>query len=187
MSVSSEIHQLWGLSFSLKCSKLNLNLGNAKRKSEIIFPFWDNCIWKCCNKLPLLRREYLSSAVNELTNSPNMLHITQGDFFNLNCFQREQWIFYMCFCSDFNSASARLPCYLSNDPLKLDFLDIYITTFFGDFIGSKIHQLWGSSFFWKCSKLNLNLENVKKNWENIFRFWDKCIWKCCNKLLLLRA
>ena len=35
--------------------------------------------------------------------------------------------------------------------------------------------------FWECRKLNPNLENVKKNWENIFTFWDKGIWKDCNK------
>ena len=39
-----------------------------KGNGEKVFGFWDNCIWKCCNKLPLLRREYLSSAVNGLTN-----------------------------------------------------------------------------------------------------------------------
>ena len=37
----------------------------------------------------------------------------------------------MCYRSDFNSASTRLPSYLWNGPLKRDFLDIYITTFFG--------------------------------------------------------
>ena len=73
----------------------------------------------------------MSWIVNGLTDNPNILHITQRDFFKLSCFQKEQWILYMCFCSDFNSASARLPCYLSKDPLKLDFLDIYLTTFFG--------------------------------------------------------
>ena len=169
MSVSSEIHQLWGLSFSLKCSKLNLNLGNAKRKSEIIFPFWDNCIWKCCNKLPLLRREYLSSAINELTNSPNILHITQGDFFNLTCFQREQWILYMFFCSDFNSASARFSCYLSNEPLKLDFLDIYLSTFFGD-CRFKNTSAMRVIFFLKMLKTESKFRKSKKKLRKCFSF-----------------
>ena len=35
------------------------------------------------NKLPLLRRKYLSSAVNGITNSPQILHITQRGFLNL--------------------------------------------------------------------------------------------------------
>ena len=37
----------------------------------------------------------------------------------------------MCCRSDFNSNSTRLPCYLSKGPLKRDFLDIYVTIFFG--------------------------------------------------------
>ena len=41
-------------------------------------------------------------------------------------------------------------------------------------------------FFWKCSKLTLNLENVKKNSEKIFPFLDQCIWKSCNQFPLLR-
>ena len=47
-------------------------------------------------------------------------------------------------------------------------------------------MLWGSYFFGKSSKLNLNLENVKKKLENIFRFLDNCISKYCNKFPLLR-
>ena len=73
-----------------KCSKFNLNLKNAKRNSENIFLFWDNGIWKCCDKLSLLRREYFSSAVNGLTNSPKIFHITRRDFLNLNCLHRDQ-------------------------------------------------------------------------------------------------
>ena len=45
---------------------------------------------KCCNKLPLLRRESLSLAVNGLTNSPKTLHVTQRDFFNSNILHRDQ-------------------------------------------------------------------------------------------------
>ena len=45
---------------------------------------------KFCNKLPLLRREYLSSGVNEIANTPKILHITQRDFLNPNCLQRDQ-------------------------------------------------------------------------------------------------
>ena len=37
----------------------------------------------------------------------------------------------MCCHSALNSVSALLPYYLSNDSLKRDFLDIYLTTFFG--------------------------------------------------------
>ena len=61
-----------------------------KKNTENIFRFSDKCIRKCCNKLPLLRREYFSSAVNGLTNSPKILHMTQRDSVNLNCLHRHQ-------------------------------------------------------------------------------------------------
>ena len=87
---SKNTFKLWWSSFFWNCSKLNLNLENGKRIWENIFRFWDNCIWKCCNKLSLLRREYLLLAVNGLTNRPKILHITDRDFTNLNCFHRDQ-------------------------------------------------------------------------------------------------
>ena len=107
------------------------------------------------------------------------LHITNRDIFQRNCLHSVQYC--RCCRLDFDSVSARLPCHMSDDPLKRDFLDIYLTTFFG------VHNFKMTSyFFWKCSKLNLNLENPKTDSENIFPFWDNCIWKSCNKLSLLR-
>ena len=80
--------------FFWKYSKLNLNFENAKKKKkknwEKVFCFWDKCIWKCCNKFPLLRREYLSLAVNVLTNSPKILNITKRHFFQLSCLHSDQ-------------------------------------------------------------------------------------------------
>ena len=67
----------------------------------------------------------------------------------------------MCCRSDFNSVSARLPCYLSKGPLKRDFLDIYLTTFFGVLIFKNTPAM-RLIVFGKFSKLNLNLENAKK-------------------------
>ena len=49
---------------------------------KMFFCYWDNWIWRCCNKLSLLRREYLLSGVNVLTNSPKILHITQRESFS---------------------------------------------------------------------------------------------------------
>ena len=34
--------------------------------------------------------KHLLSAVNGLKNSRKILHITERDFFNLNCFQKDQ-------------------------------------------------------------------------------------------------
>ena len=75
---------LGGLSFFWKYSEMNLTLENVKKKSGNILGCWDNCIRKCCDKLSLLRTEYLLSAVNGLTNSPKILYITQRDFINPN-------------------------------------------------------------------------------------------------------
>ena len=41
-------------------------------------------------KLSLLRREYLSSAVNVLTNSYKALRLTKTDFFRLNYVPNDQ-------------------------------------------------------------------------------------------------
>ena len=43
-----------------------------------------------CVKLSLLRREYLSSAVDVLTNSYKALHLTKTDFFRLNYLPNDQ-------------------------------------------------------------------------------------------------
>ena len=60
-----------------------------KKKIRKYFRFCDNCVRKCCYKLSLLRREYLSSALIGLTNSPKILNITQRDFLNLNIRHRD--------------------------------------------------------------------------------------------------
>ena len=83
-SVISEIHSLWGSSFFWKCSKFNVDYRNAEKNWEKVFCFWDNSIWIGCVKLSLLRGEYLSSAVNVLTNSLNILNSGNIDLFQLN-------------------------------------------------------------------------------------------------------
>ena len=52
--------------------------------------FVDNGVRIGCVKLSLLRREYLSSAVNVLTNTYKALHLTKTDFFRLNYLQNDQ-------------------------------------------------------------------------------------------------
>ena len=84
-----------------------------------------------CVKLSLSTREYLSSAVNMLTNSLKISHVTKRDFFRVNSFHIDQKILSMFCRSDFNNVWARLPCYFSKGPLKRVSLDIYLTTFFG--------------------------------------------------------
>ena len=75
---------------------------------------------------------------------------------------------------------------LSRRPLKLDFLDIYQATFSESGI-SEIRNLWGSHFFLKYQKFNLDLNNGAKNSEKVFCFWYNCIWIGIIKLPLLRT
>ena len=61
-----------------------------KKKIRKSFLFGDNLVGIGCVKLSLLRREYLSSAVNVLTNSYKALHLTKTDFFRLNYLPNDQ-------------------------------------------------------------------------------------------------
>ena len=57
------------------------------KNPEKVFYFKDNGVWPCCVKVCILRPEYMYSAVNVLTNSPNILDLTKTDFFQLNLSQ----------------------------------------------------------------------------------------------------
>ena len=54
---------------------------------EKVLCFKDNGIWTCWMKVFILRPEYMYSAVNVLTNSPNILDLTKADFLQLNLAQ----------------------------------------------------------------------------------------------------
>ena len=57
------------------------------KNPEKVFRFKDKDVWTCCVKVCILRLEYVYSAVNVLTNSPNILDLTKADFFQLNLSQ----------------------------------------------------------------------------------------------------
>ena len=114
-----------------KCSEFDVDLKNAHKNSEKGFCFSDKCIWIVCIELSLLRREYLSWVVNVLTESLETFHITTSDFFRLNYLHSHQWIWKKRYRWEWISVLVRLPCSLSMGHLKRDFLDIYLTTFFG--------------------------------------------------------
>ena len=120
-----------GVIFFWKCSKVNAAFENAQGNWEKVYCFWDKCIWIRCVELSLFRRVYLSSTVNVLTSSLKILHVTKRDLFKLNYLHKHRWIWSSCCRWHWNSVSARLPCCLSRDPLKPDFLDIYLITSFG--------------------------------------------------------
>ena len=61
-----------------------------KKKIRKSFLFRDNCVQIGCVKLSLLRREYLSSAVNVLTNSYKALRLSKTDIFRLNYLPNDQ-------------------------------------------------------------------------------------------------
>ena len=96
--------------FKIK-SKFRKTKKKKRKNSKNVFCFCDNCIRKCCNNLPLLRGEYLSSTVKGLNKCPRILHITKRDFFLLNSLQKVQQIWQRCCGSDFSSVSASLPCH----------------------------------------------------------------------------
>ena len=84
-----------------------------------------------------------------------------------------------------NSVWSPLACCFSKGPLKGDFLEICLTTF-SDPVISETHELWERSFFGECSNFKIDLNNEEINWENVFSFWDNCIWIKCLNLSLLR-
>ena len=65
---------------------------NLRKNSSEGFCFSDNFVQIGCVKLSLLGREYLSSAVNVLTNSYKALSLTKTDFFLLNYLPDDQEI-----------------------------------------------------------------------------------------------
>ena len=139
-----------GVIFFSKCLKFKLDFKNAAKNWEKVFCFWDNCIWIGIVKLSLLRTGYFSSAANVLRSSPKIWHVNKRDFFELNFLASHQQLW------------ARLPYCLSKDPLKRDFLDIYLATF-SESVTSKIQNLWGSSFDSKCLKSNVDFKNAVKS------------------------
>ena len=117
------------LNFLFKIFKIWSSFKKAVKNSEICFCLWDNCIWIDFVKLFLLREGYISSAANVLTSNPKILHVNKRDFFERNFLASDKWLWSRWCDPDFNCAFVSLPYCLSKDPLKRDFLDIYLTTF----------------------------------------------------------
>ena len=184
-SVISKLENLWGSCLFSKSSKFKLHFKNPAKNWEIKICFWDNCIWIGIVNPSLLRTGYFSSTTNVLTSSPKIWHVNKRDFFQLSWLGSDQSNLSRCCDADFNSAWARFPCCLFKGPPKRGLLDIYMTTF-SESVISKLQNLWGSSFFPKCSKSNLDFINAAKNWEKVFSFWYNCIWIGIVKLSLLR-
>ena len=153
--------------FFLQMFKISCTFRKCKKKWENAFGFWDNCVRIGCIKLCLLRRQYWSSAVNVLTNTYKALHLIKTDFFRLNYLQNDHWIWQWCCGSDHNSVWTRLPCCPWKGPLKHDFLDKYLTTFFG------VRNLGNKSamkviFFLQMFKISCTFRKWKKKLRTSF-------------------
>ena len=126
-----------------------------------------------------------SWAVNALTRSPNIWHVNKREFFEINFHASDQWMWWRVCDAELNSAYARLPSGLSRQLLKQDFLDIYLTTF-SQSVTSKVQNPWGSFFYSRILKFNLDFKNDAENSEKVFSFSDNCIWICILNLSRLR-
>ena len=162
----------WGFLFFWKCSKLNLNLEKAKRYWENIFRFSDNCIWKCCYKSSIWKKILVigSHWVKKQSwyfayDSKKVFQPELRSQGSINMVKVLSFSFQQCF-SPFSMLLVE-----GSTETRL----FYLTTHFRGRKFENTFKLWGSPFFWKSPKLNLNIENAKRNWKNIFRFWDNCI------------
>ena len=66
---------------------LHVHLKKAIKNQEKGFRFWENRVCSFFWKFYILRRKYLYSAVNMLTNIPKISDLTKSDFFQLNLSQ----------------------------------------------------------------------------------------------------
>ena len=116
----------------------------------------------------------MSSAANVLTRSPRIWHVNKRDFLSLYCLVSDPQLRKRCCGADFNNVLDPLPCCFWKGTLKVDFLDIYLTTF-SELVISEIKNLLGSSFVSKFPRFDLDFQNAAKNWERVFCFWDNSI------------
>ena len=72
------------LIFFFKSSKLDVDFRNAAKKLAKVFCFLDDYIFIGCRENLLLQREFFSSAVSVLRNSPKISDITTRDIFEFN-------------------------------------------------------------------------------------------------------
>ena len=111
--------------------------------------------------MSLLRRKYLSSAVNVLRNSLKILHITKRNLVKLNCLGIHQELSEGCRHLDLNTVWVRLPSCLLKGTVKRRFLHIYLTTFFGVRNFGNTLDI-SVAFFKKTSKIYFKFRKCRK-------------------------
>ena len=148
-----------------------------------MFCFWDKCISIGIVKLSLLRTGYLSSPANVLTRSPRFymsirLFPTQFPFqWPMNMIKVLWCRFQQCL-----------------DPFTILLFKVSSETGFFRHLSGYVfgvcnyenENLWGSSFFPKYLKLNLDFKNAAKIKRKVF-LWDNCFSIGVNKLSLWRT
>ena len=132
-----------------------------------------------CRKLSLSRKEYLSSAVNVLTNSPEISDINMRDIFPLISLRimgkyNKGAFFQVSAVFDSMLAVERV---FWNRALSNHIFAVY------NFWKTKLMSV---IFFSKLSKVDVDFRNGVKNWENGSSFLDHCIWIGCCKFSLLQ-
>ena len=149
-----------------------------------MFCFWDKCIWLFCIHLSLLIREYLSEDVTVLRKGLKDFQVCKSDFCYSSTFRVITQDDKGTLIKIESAFRPVLPCRLSWDLLKQEFLDIYLSTSFvvGNFRNTKAMRV---IFFWKCLQFNADYKNSKKNSEKVFCFLDKFMWILCIHLSLL--
>ena len=140
------------VNFFVKMFKIESRFPKCKKKKTGKIFFWESGIWRCCNKLSLLRNEYLSSAVNVLTNSPKIFPNELPSEWSINMvkvllfrFQQSFGPFTMLLVAG-SSETGRFR-YLFNHLFRSLKFQKYIS-------------YEGDVFFWKYSKLNLDFQNA---------------------------
>ena len=162
-SIISKINQAWGLSFLYKMFKAWCRCQNWRKKIKSFLGFGDDCIWIGCVKHLLLSRENTCDHKSKIYQTVSIL--LRQNFLNRSSFRLIKkmakllsWRFQWCFgrfnmltldkCSDGRHFS-----YLSKTLFAVYNFEIY--------------QLWGSYFFSKSSKFDVDLRNLEKKTQNV--------------------
>ena len=91
-SFNSQIQNLWRSFFVSKYLIFHLDFKNSVKNWGRVLCLWENCTWIGIVKFSLLRTWYSSTAANVLTSSPKILYVDKRDFFQLNLFSSDRWI-----------------------------------------------------------------------------------------------
>ena len=170
--------------FSL-CSKLDVDFRNGTKNSKNGFRFYDNCLWIGRSKFQQSRTGYLSLAVNVLTNTPKISHITKGDVFHIRFSQSVERIWWKCSHRDFASVWDPLICWPWKRFLKRIYLESVLTKSFtvcnfGNTRGMTI------IFSFEMFKIGCRFEKWNKKFRKINLFWRKLLLNWEQQILTIR-